>query len=79
MPCRMDAEAGTPLLDGHGGGHAFSLRATFCAPLAGLLAVVLALLAAFGGYSAELDDAHVTRYYPFLTDVSGGGRGLCAG
>lgn len=64
----MDAEAGAPLLGG-AGPHSFSLRATFCAPLAALLAVVLALLAAFGEYAPDLDDAHVARYYPFLTDV----------
>lgn len=76
----MDAEAGTPLLDSAGGHGSFSLRATFSAPLAGLLAVVLALLAVFGEYSPELDDAHVTRYYPFLTDVSViGGKQECLG
>ncbi|GBF90580.1 ammonium transporter Rh type A [Raphidocelis subcapitata] len=61
----MDAEAGTPLL----GAHSFGLRATFAAPLAALLGVVLALLAVFGEYSSELHDAHVARYYSFLTDV----------
>lgn len=56
-----------PLLDGHG--KPFSLKNNFAASLAGLTAVLLALLAVFGQYAPHLTDAHVNRYYSFLTDV----------
>lgn len=66
----MDAEAGAPLL-GAAGAHAgpLRLRSTFALPLAALLGVCLTLLAVFGKYDDELDDAHVARYYSFVSDV----------
>ena len=62
----MDSEAGTPLLD-H---KSWNLRGTFAASLAGLTTILLAVLAALGRYAPHLTDAHVDRYYSFLTDVS---------
>lgn len=63
----MDAEAGTPLLQG--GAKAWQLKGTFSASLAALGACLLCLLAAFARYAPHLTDAHVDRYYGFLTDV----------
>lgn len=64
----MDAEAvSAPLLHGHSGG--WNLRATFGGSLAGLLAALLGLLAAFGEFTKAATPTHVDRYYSFLTDV----------
>lgn len=68
----MDAEAGAPLL---GDVAAWQLRGTFSASLAGLSACLLALLTAAAHYAPHLTDAHIARYYGFLTDVR---SGVCA-
>ena len=71
----MDSESGAPLLGGassHGAGVLWDLRSTFGASLAGLTAALLALLAVYGEYAPHLTDAHVDRYYSYLTDVSWG-------
>lgn len=64
-PVAMDSESGTPLL----GSKPWNLRGTFAASLVGLTAALLALLAAFCEYAPDLSDAHVDRYYSYLTDV----------